>query len=89
MLNSKYIVLEPNQVLNKEYLGHICTAMMLNELEIIAWCFILYLILHEYKEVAMHVDQYGKNLIKFNSSDELVIACAIFAKVRTHQSFLL
>ena len=62
------------------YLGHICTTMMLNELEIIAWCFTLYTILHEYAEVQQMLGR--ENIIKFNSSEELVIACAIFAKVR-------
>ncbi len=70
--------------MNKEYLGHICTAMMLNELEIIAWCFTLYLILHEYQTVEQGIPINLKNLIKFISSEELVIACAIFAKFVTN-----
>lgn len=73
-------MLESKQVLNKEYLGHICTAMMLNELEIISWCFTLYMILHEYHMVSHSIPYTQPNLIKFISSDELVIACAIFAK---------
>ena len=58
--------------------------MMLNELEIIAWCFTLYLMLHEYELVAGRVPMNVENLVKFNSSDELVIACAIFAKFVTN-----
>jgi hypothetical protein len=78
------LVLECKYVLNKEYLGHICTAMMLNELEIIAWCFTLYLMLHEYELVSATVPMNVENLVKFNCSDELVIACAIFAKFVTN-----
>lgn len=40
------IVLKPEQVVDKEFLGHICTATMMNELEIIAWCYTIYLMLH-------------------------------------------
>lgn len=58
--------------------------MMLNELEIIAWCFTLYLILHEYQTVEQGIPINLKNLIKFTSSEELVIACAIFAKFVTN-----
>lgn len=68
------IVLLPQQVVDKEFLGHICTAMMLNEIEIIAWCFTIYKILNEY-------DSLGTQLVKFNDPEELVIACAIFSKV--------
>jgi hypothetical protein len=71
-------------VLNKEYLGHICTAMMLNELEIIAWCFTLFLMMHEYELVSSSIPMNVENLVKFNCSDELVIACAIFAKFITN-----
>lgn len=64
--------------MDKEYLGHICTAMMLNEMEIISWCYNLYLILSSYKSIS---DKIGDgNYVKFNCSDELVIACALFAK---------
>ena len=71
--------MKKEEVLDKVFLGHICTAMMLNEFEIAVWCYALYIILNEYnliKDVA-GVD----NLIKFKSSEELVISCAIFAKV--------
>lgn len=48
-VNTKIIILglelENNQNVDKEFLGHICTAMMLNEMEIITWCYTLYLVL--------------------------------------------
>ena len=66
--------LQPEQVVDKDFLGHICTAMMLNEIEIIAWCFTIYKILNEYETV-------GTDKVKFNDPEELVIACAIFSKV--------
>ncbi len=65
-------------MVDKEFLGHICTAMMLNELEIIAWCYTIYLML-TYNLIDEVV---GKDsIVKFRNPDELVIACAIFAKV--------
>jgi len=52
--------------------------MMLNELEIIAWCYAIYLLL----TYDLIYKQYGEESnLKFCSSDELVLACAIFAKV--------
>jgi len=66
--------LQPIQVVDKEFLGHICTAMMLNELEIIAWCFCIYKILKDFQSL-----ETAK--VKFNNPEELVIACAIFSKV--------
>lgn len=68
--------------MDKEFLGHICTAMMLNEIEIISWCFILYTILSNYQAVEAHIGDAASNIVKFNNPEELVIACAIFAKVR-------
>lgn len=38
-------------MVNKDYLGHICTVMMLNEMEIISWCYNLYLILSNYESI--------------------------------------
>lgn len=71
-------MLRADQVVDKDYLGHICTAMMLNEMEIISWCYNLYLILSNYDSIE---EKLGKdNLIKFVGPDELVIACALFAK---------
>ena len=40
------LVLKPEEVLDKVFLGHICTAMMLNEFELVVWCFALYTILN-------------------------------------------
>jgi hypothetical protein len=72
------LVLKPEQVVNKGYLGHICTAMRLNELEIIAWCYAIYLLL-TYELIG---NKYGNETpLKFCSSYELVLACAIFSKV--------
>ena len=79
---SPNLVLLPEQVVDKEFLGHICTAMMLNEIEIISWCFILYTILSNYQAVEAHIGDAASNIVKFNNPEELVIACAIFAKVR-------
>lgn len=60
-------------MVDKEYLGHICTAMMMNELEMIVWCFTIYVLM---------TSQEVKNLnTKFNNEGELVLATAIFAKV--------
>ena len=75
-------VLKPEDVLDKVFLGHICTAMMLNEFELVIWCFSLYTILNQYQMIEDLVkdDGYKENLIKFASSEELVISCAIFAK---------
>jgi len=76
-LNS-HLVLNPEQVVNKEYLGHICTVMMLNELEIITWCYGIYLLL----EYSLIKENYGKeSVLKFSNPEELVLACSIFAKV--------
>ena len=75
-------VLKAEDVLDKVFLGHICTAMMLNEFELVIWCFSLYTILNQYQMIEDLVkdDGYKENLIKFASSEELVISCAIFAK---------
>ena len=79
------LVLNPEEVLDKVFLGHICTAMMLNEFELVVWCFALYTILNQYQTIEdlIRDSEYKVNLIKFTSSEELVLACAIFAKV-TH-----
>jgi hypothetical protein len=53
---------------------------MMNELEIIAWCYTIYLMLH-YELISSDVPKEKIHLIKFCHPDELVIACAIFAKV--------
>ena len=65
-------------MVDKEYLGHICTAMMLNELEIITWCYAIYLLL-DYGLIDEYVGD--QSLLKFSTPDELVVACSIFAKV--------
>lgn len=65
-------------MVDKEYLGHICTAMMLNELEIITWCYGIYLML-DYKLVKSDYGPHSK--LKFKSAEELVLACSLFAKV--------
>jgi hypothetical protein len=70
---------------DKEFLGHICTATMMNELEIIAWCYTIYLMLH-YQLISSEVTKDNLHLIKFCHPDELVIACAIFAKVECFQN---
>ena len=64
----------PSQMVNKKYLGHICTAMMMNELEIIVWCFTIYCLmtLEELRD---------QDIVKYANQDELVLATAIFAKV--------
>lgn len=67
-------------MVNKQYLGHICTLMMLNELEIIAWCYTMYLLL-TYDHIEERLTK--ANDIKFCSQDELVLAAAIWAKVST------
>lgn len=74
--------MKPQQVVDKEFLGHICTAMMLNEMEIISWCYNIYLILSQYDTIESHVTE--KNMLKFNNPEELVIACALFAKFVTN-----
>ena len=70
--------MKPEQVVDKVFLGHICTAMMLNELEIIAWCYAIYLML-TYDLIHEFLGDQSK--LKFRNPDELVLACAIFAKV--------
>lgn len=67
--------------MDKEYLGHICTVMMLNEMEIIAWCYTIYLILNRYDEIEAAIGQGQINTVKFINPEELVLACAIFSKV--------
>ena len=52
---------------------------MLNELEIIAWCYTIYLLL-TYDEIDAQLKT--NSLVKFRHPDELVISSAIFAKVR-------
>ena len=67
-------------MVNKKFLGHICTAMMFNELEIIVWCYTLYCL--------MTIEEVRPwETVKFTNQDELVLAAAIFAKV-TSQLFL-
>ena len=66
-------------MVDKSFLGHLCTAMMFNELEIIAWCYTIYLLL-TYDPIGREL---GKDsILKFRHPDELVLASAIFAKVR-------
>jgi hypothetical protein len=61
-------------MVDKKYLGHICTAMMMNELEVIVWCYTIYVLM---------TSEAIRNLnTKFNNEGELVLATAIFAKVR-------
>jgi hypothetical protein len=53
--------------------------MMLNELEIITWCYGIYLLL-DYELIE---ESWGENsILKFSTPDELVLSCSIFAKVR-------
>ena len=60
-------------MVDKKYLGHICTAMMLNELEVIVWCYTIY--------VLMTCEEIRHSNTKFSNEGELVLATAIFAKV--------
>jgi hypothetical protein len=55
---------------------------MFNELEIITWCFTIYLLLN-YTDVEQYFRDNGKlgGEVKFCNRDELVLAAAIFAKV--------
>lgn len=71
------------QLVNKQYLGHLCTVMMFNELEIISWCYTMYLLL-TYDEIKYHLEKDGKSHseVKYCNRDELVLAAAIFAKVK-------
>jgi hypothetical protein len=57
--------------------------MMFNEMEIISWCYNIYLILSNYQLIERTLGG-PENIIKFISSDELVIACALFAKFVTN-----
>jgi hypothetical protein len=61
-------------MVDKKYLGHICTAMTMNELEVIVWCYTIYVLMtfNEIKDLES---------IRYCSQDELVISTAIFAKV--------
>ena len=68
------IDLLPKQMVNKNFLGHICTAMMLNELEVIVWCYTLYCLM-----TIEDIRQF--ETVKFANQDELVLAASIFAKV--------
>ena len=52
--------------------------MMFNELEIITWCYAIYLLL-DYDLLDRELG--NKSELKFLSSEELVLSCAIFAKV--------
>ena len=56
--------------------------MMLNELEIISWCYTMYLLM-TYDDIKYHLEKNNKAEfeVKFNNRDELVLAAAIFAKV--------
>jgi hypothetical protein len=57
---------------------------MLNEMEIISWCYTIYLILGEYHIIEQHLQHIGRgsqSIVKFCHPEELVLACAIFAKV--------
>ena len=69
-------------MVDKEFLGHICTIMMLNELEIIVWCYTIYLLLvdeNTYDDITAHIQQ--EPSLKFCHPDELVLASALFSKV--------
>lgn len=60
--------------------------MMLNELEIIAWCYTIYLLL-TYDDINKKLGE--SSIVKFRCQDELVIASAIFAKVNSSDSRLI
>lgn len=61
-------------MVDKTYLGHICTAMMMNELEVIVWCYTIYILM------TFDSIKYMMN-VKFCNQDELVLTTAILAKV--------
>ena len=65
-------------MVDKAFLGHISTMMKLNELEIIAWCYTIYLLL-DYDLIAKNYQ--NNSLLKYQNSDELVLASCLFAKV--------
>lgn len=56
--------------------------MMFNELEIISWCYTMYLLM-TYEEIKEHLEKEPKPIgeVKYCNRDELVLAAAIFAKV--------
>jgi len=51
--------------------------MMLNELEIITWCYAIYLLL-DHRLISQELGE--ESILKFASSEELVLTCGIFAK---------
>lgn len=59
--------------------------MMFNELEIIAWCYTIYLLL-TYEEIGKKFQK--DSILKFRHPDELVLASAIFAKVSFAANYL-
>jgi hypothetical protein len=69
-------------MVDKEFLGHICTLMQLNELEIIVWCYTIYLLLIDENTFGDIRENKGgmEPSIMFCHPDELVLASAIFAK---------
>ena len=55
--NQLRMILEEKDVLDKVFLGHICTAMMLNEFELVVWCFTLYNILNQYQVIEQGIKE--------------------------------
>jgi hypothetical protein len=66
-------------------IGAVSTALRFNEIEIHTWCFGVYLFLIEdrifYRLLREHIGSKEKIFLKFKRVDEMVISCAIFAKI--------
>lgn len=70
---------------NLRFIGAVSTALRFNEIEILTWCFGVYLFLIEdkifFRQLITRIKPGEKVYLKWRRADELVISCAIFAKV--------
>lgn len=77
-----------SQVPNLRFIGAVSTALRFNEIEIHTWCFGVYLFLVEdrvfFRQLRESLPRNESIILKFNRTEEMVISCAIFAKIQNN-----
>lgn len=74
-----------SQVPDFRFIGAVSTMLRFNEIEILTWSFGVYLFLIEdrifFKKLKDKIGYSSQIYLKFRRADELVVSCAIFAKI--------
>ena len=71
------------------WIGSVNLTLCLNEIEILSWCYGVYLFLVEdasfFQQLRSVIGDNAKIVLKFQSAEEMLLSCAIFAKMVNNQ----